>query len=63
MTLIESDFVKQFEDKFDVKAAAPAPWRLPAPRARGRREAEEQDEVDVIWSGGRQRSGHQGGQT
>ena len=51
MTLIElSEFVKLFEEVFDVKAAAPAaavaaPGR---PRRRRRRRSEEQDEFDVI---------------
>jgi large subunit ribosomal protein L7/L12 len=52
MTLIElSEFVKQFEDTFDVKAAAPAAVAV-APvggaAAGGGEEAEEQDEFDVI---------------
>ncbi len=51
MTLLElSEFVKSFEETFDVKAAAPvavaaAGWRRRLPR---REEAEEQDEFDVI---------------
>ncbi len=52
MTLIElSEFVKQFEDTFDVKAAAPV---AVAAAGRGRRrrrraeEVEEKDEFDVI---------------
>jgi large subunit ribosomal protein L7/L12 len=57
MTLIElSEFVKQFEDTFDVKAAAPAAVAAAAPgggggpRAGGAaaEEPEEQDEFDVI---------------
>ena len=52
MTLIElSEFVKQFEDTFDVKAAAPAAVAV-APAAGGgagaEAPAEEQDEFDVI---------------
>ncbi|MGH3402763.1 MAG: 50S ribosomal protein L7/L12, partial [Streptosporangiaceae bacterium] len=51
MTLIElSEFVKQFEDTFDVKAAAPAAV-MAAPAAGGgggEEQAEEQDEFDVI---------------
>ena len=52
MTLLElSDFVKQFEDTFDVKAAAPVAVAA-APVAGGAggaaEEAEEQDEFDVI---------------
>ena len=53
MTLIElSDFVKQFEETFDVKAAAPAAVAVPATGGQGggaaAEEAEEQDEFDVI---------------
>ncbi|GII79812.1 50S ribosomal protein L7/L12 [Sphaerisporangium rufum] len=52
MTLLElSDFVKLFEDTFDVKAAAPVAVAA-APAAGGAggaaEEAEEQDEFDVI---------------
>jgi large subunit ribosomal protein L7/L12 len=52
MTLLElSEFVKQFEDTFDVKAAAPVAVAA-APAAGGAggaaEEAEEQDEFDVI---------------
>ena len=52
MTLIElSEFVKQFEEVFDVKAAAPVAV-AGAPAAAGggapAEEAEEQDEFDVI---------------
>ena len=51
MTLIElSEFVKQFEDTFDVKAAAPAAV-MAAPAAGGggaEEQPEEQDEFDVI---------------
>ena len=53
MTLLElSDFVKQFEETFDVKAAAPV--AVAAPAAGGAaggaeaEQAEEQDEFDVI---------------
>jgi large subunit ribosomal protein L7/L12 len=51
MTLLElSEFVKQFEDTFDVKAAAPV--ALAAPSGGGgaaeAEQAEEQDEFDVI---------------
>jgi large subunit ribosomal protein L7/L12 len=53
MTLLElSEFVKQFEETFDVKAAAPV--ALAAPTAGGQgggaeaEQAEEQDEFDVI---------------
>ena len=51
MTLLElSDFVKQFEDTFDVKAAAPVAVAAPAAGAAGGGEAEveEQDEFDVV---------------
>ncbi|MBO8201468.1 50S ribosomal protein L7/L12 [Streptomyces smyrnaeus] len=54
MTLIElSDFVKKFEEKFDVEAAAPAAAVVAAPGAPGAAaEAEpEQDEFDVILTG------------
>ncbi len=51
MTLLElSEFVKQFEETFDVKAAAPVAVAA-APGAAGGGEAEqaeEQDEFDVI---------------
>ena len=52
MTLLElSDFVKQFEEAFDVKAAAPVAAAAPAAGGAGGGEAEqaeEQDEFDVI---------------
>jgi large subunit ribosomal protein L7/L12 len=51
MTLIElSDFVKQFEETFDVKAAAPVAVAGPAGPAGAAavEEVEEQDEFDVI---------------
>ena len=53
MTLIElSDFVKKFEETFDVKAAAPVAVAGPAAAAgaggAAAEEAEEQDEFDVI---------------
>jgi large subunit ribosomal protein L7/L12 len=53
MTLLElSEFVKQFEDAFDVKAAAPVAVAGPAAAAgaggAGAEEAEEKDEFDVI---------------
>jgi large subunit ribosomal protein L7/L12 len=51
MTLLElSDFVKQFEETFDVKAAAPAAVAAPAAPggAAPEAEAEEKDEFDVI---------------
>ncbi|HUK72410.1 MAG TPA: 50S ribosomal protein L7/L12 [Streptosporangiaceae bacterium] len=51
MTLLElSEFVKQFEETFDVKAAAPVAAVAAAPAGAGGAEAaeEEQDEFDVI---------------
>jgi len=52
MTLLElSEFVKQFEDTFDVKAAAPVAVAGPAQAAAGggaAEEVEEKDEFDVI---------------
>jgi large subunit ribosomal protein L7/L12 len=51
MTLIElSEFVKQFEETFDVKAAAPVAVGVAAaaPGAAAPAEVEEQDEFDVI---------------
>ena len=51
MTLIElSDFVKQFEDTFDVTAAAPVAAAAPAGPGGGApaEVAEEKDEFDVI---------------
>jgi large subunit ribosomal protein L7/L12 len=51
MTLLElSDFVKKFEETFDVKAAAPVAVAAAAPGGGGAAEAEveEKDEFDVI---------------
>jgi large subunit ribosomal protein L7/L12 len=54
MTLLElSDFIKKFEETFDVKAAAAAPVVMAAPGPGGAaagagEEAEEQTEFDVI---------------
>jgi large subunit ribosomal protein L7/L12 len=53
MTLIElSEFVKQFEETFDVKAAAPVAVAAAAPGGGGgaaaAEEPEEKDEFDVI---------------
>jgi large subunit ribosomal protein L7/L12 len=51
MTLLElSEFVKQFEDTFDVKAAAPVAVAAPGAGAPGApaEAAEEKDEFDVI---------------
>ena len=48
LTLIElSEFVKAFEEKFDVEAAAPAAVAVAAPGAAAAAE-EEKDEFDVI---------------
>ncbi|MES9539030.1 50S ribosomal protein L7/L12 [Spirillospora sp. NPDC049024] len=54
MTLLElSEFVKQFEEVFDVKAAAPvaAVAAAPGAPAGGAEEAPAQDEFDVILEG------------
>jgi large subunit ribosomal protein L7/L12 len=54
MTLLElSEFVKQFEEVFDVKAAAPvaAVAAAPGAAAPGAEEAPVQDEFDVILEG------------
>ena len=52
MTLLElSEFVKQFEEAFDVKAAAPVAAAAPAAGGAGgaaAEEVEEKDEFDVI---------------
>ncbi len=51
MTLLElSDFVKKFEEAFDVKAAAPVAVAAAAPggAAAAEAEVEEKDEFDVI---------------
>jgi large subunit ribosomal protein L7/L12 len=51
MTLIElSEFVKQFEDVFDVKAAAPVAMTAAGPAGGGAapEAVEEQDEFDVV---------------
>jgi large subunit ribosomal protein L7/L12 len=51
MTLIElSEFVKQFEETFDVKAAAPVAVAQAGPAAPAE-EVVEQDEFDVILEG------------
>ena len=54
MTLLElSEFIKQFEDAFDVQAAAAAPMMVAAPGAAApgeAAEAEEQTEFDVVLS-------------
>jgi large subunit ribosomal protein L7/L12 len=54
MTLLElSEFVKQFEETFDVKAAAPVAIAAPGAAAPGApaEAAEEKDEFDVILEG------------
>ena len=52
MTLIElSEFVKQFEDTFDVKAAAPVAVAAAAGPAAAAEVVEEQDEFDVVLEG------------
>ena len=54
MTLLElSDFIKQFEETFDVQAAAAAPMMMAAPGGAGAgaataEEAEEKTEFDVV---------------
>jgi large subunit ribosomal protein L7/L12 len=54
MTLLElSDFVKKFEETFDVQAAMAAPMMVAAPGGGGGagEEAEEQTEFDVVLTG------------
>ena len=55
MTLLElSEFIKQFEEAFDVKAAAAGPMMMAAPGGGGGGGAEaeeEQTEFDVILTG------------
>ncbi len=52
MTLIElSDFVKKFEEKFDVEAAAPVAIAAAGGAAPAAEAAEEQDEFDVVLTG------------
>jgi large subunit ribosomal protein L7/L12 len=54
MTLLElSEFIKRFEETFDVQAAAAAPVMMAAPGApaAGGEEAEEQTEFDVVLTG------------
>ena len=51
MTLVElSDFVKAFEDEFDVEAAAPVAAVAAAPAAGAAPEEEEKTEFDVVLS-------------
>ncbi|WP_105566217.1 50S ribosomal protein L7/L12 [Microbacterium halophytorum] len=52
LTLIElSEFVKAFEEKFDVTAAAPAAVAVAGAPAAAAEAAEEQSEFDVILEG------------
>jgi large subunit ribosomal protein L7/L12 len=55
MTLLElSEFIKQFEEAFDVKAAAAGPVMMAAPGGGGAGSAEpeeEQSEFDVVLTG------------
>ncbi|KAA9162942.1 50S ribosomal protein L7/L12 [Amycolatopsis acidicola] len=52
LTLLElSDFVKKFEETFDVTAAAPAAVVAAAPGAAAAPAEEEKDEFDVILEG------------
>jgi len=53
MTVLElSEFLKAFEEKFDVTAAAPvAVAAAPAGAVAGGEEEEEQDEFDVVLTG------------
>jgi large subunit ribosomal protein L7/L12 len=49
MSVLElSEFLKAFEDKFDVTAAAPVAVAAAAPAAAAEAAAEEQDEFDVV---------------
>lgn len=63
MTLIElSEFVKAFEEKFDVTAAAAVAVAAPGAPGAAAEAVEEQDEFDVILTGSRREEdpGHQG---
>jgi large subunit ribosomal protein L7/L12 len=52
LTLLElSEFVKEFEDTFDVTAAAPAAVVAAGPGAAAAAPVEEQDEFDVVLEG------------
>ncbi|MET8994929.1 50S ribosomal protein L7/L12 [Amycolatopsis sp. Hca4] len=52
LTLLElSEFVKEFEEVFDVTAAAPVAVAAAAPGAAAAPAAEEQDEFDVVLEG------------
>ena len=49
MSVLElSEFLKAFEEKFDVTAAAPMAMAAVAPAAGGEEVAEEKDEFDVV---------------
>lgn len=49
MSVLElSEFLKAFEEKFDVTAAAPMAMAVAAPAEGGAEEAAEQDEFDVV---------------
>ncbi len=66
MTVLElNDFLKTFEEEFDVTAAAPVAVAAAAPAAGGGEAAaaEEKDEFDVVLVAGRRQEdpGHQGG--
>jgi large subunit ribosomal protein L7/L12 len=52
MTLLElSEFIKQFEETFDVKAASAAPVMIAGPGGGGAEAPEEQTEFDVVLTG------------
>lgn len=52
MTLVElNDFVKAFEDEFDVKASAPVAAVAAAPAAGAAAAADEKSEFDVVLTG------------
>ncbi len=52
MTLLElSEFIKQFEETFDVKAASAAPVMMAGPGGGGAEAPEEQTEFDVVLTG------------
>ncbi len=52
MSILElSEFLKAFEEKFDVTAAAPVAVAAAAAGDAGAEEAEEQDEFDVVLTG------------
>ena len=56
MTLLElSEFVKQFEDTFNVTAAAPVAVAAPAAAGAPAEEVAEQDEFDVVLEAAREK--------